>query len=273
MGARHVGDIAELCDIVSPDYGVLTGICPQHLESFGSVGNIIAEKSEIIKRAEKGFVSATTEGIENPGGDKESLILGKDLIISDICANKDGTSFTLECKGRKLDLSTKLLTAHSAENIALAAGIAVMLSLTDEEIKRGVSKIEYVEHRLQVIKSGGVTVIDDSYNSNVVGAKDSIVALKMFDGEKYVLTPGLVELGILEVKENEKFGEELVGIDNVILIGETLVGAVKRGYLDAGGDEGKLTVVPTLSDAVNILKEKLKEGDCVLFLNDLPDVY
>lgn len=272
MGARHVGDIDELCDTVSLDYGILTGICPQHLESFKNVENIILEKSKIIKRAKKGFVSVNTEGIESIG-DKHSLILGKDIIISELVANKDGTSFALECNGRKLDLSTKLLTAHSAENIALAVGIAMMLSLTDEEIERGVSKIEYSEHRLQVIKSGGVTVIDDSYNSNIVGAKDSIEALKMFDGEKYVLTPGLVELGILEVKENEKFGAELVGIDNVILIGETLVGAVQRGYLNAGGDEKKLTVVPTLLAATDILKEKLRDGDCVLFLNDLPDVY
>ena len=41
MGARHVGDIAELCEMCPPDLAVITGICPQHLESFGTVGNCI----------------------------------------------------------------------------------------------------------------------------------------------------------------------------------------------------------------------------------------
>ena len=62
-------------------------------------------------------------------------------------------------------------------------------------------------------------------------------------------------------------------LDKVILVGDTLVGAVKSGYLAAGGEASKLTTVKTLDLAKPILGEWLKAGDCVLFLNDLPDVY
>jgi hypothetical protein len=48
---------------------------------------------------------------------------------------------------------------------------------------------------------------------------------------------------------------------------------VKNGYLTAGGDAERLTVVKTLADAQTLLGEWLERGDAVLFLNDLPDVY
>ena len=82
-----------------------------------------------------------------------------------------------------------------------------------------------------------------------------------------------MELGVLEEKENFAFGEKLTGLDLVLLVGDTLVGAVKNGYLKAGGDAEKLAVVPTLEDAKKKLSSYLQAGDTVLFLNDLPDVY
>ena len=61
--------------------------------------------------------------------------------------------------------------------------------------------------------------------------------------------------------------------DKVILVGETLVGAVKTGYLENGGAAEKLQTVPTLQAAQTVLQDWLQSGDAVLFLNDLPDVY
>ena len=73
--------------------------------------------------------------------------------------------------------------------------------------------------------------------------------------------------------EPEELGAALVGLDEVILVGETLVGAVKAGYLEAGGEEEKIVVLPTLDAAQARLSETLSAGDCVLFLNDLPDAW
>ena len=59
----------------------------------------------------------------------------------------------------------------------------------------------------------------------------------------------------------------------MVLVGETLVLDVRSGYLAAGGDEKKLRIVPDLAAAQKALAEELAAGDCVLFLNDLPDCY
>ena len=164
---------------------------------------------------------------------------------------------------------------HNAENIALAAALAVQLGLTATEIADGISSLGYVPHRLQLLESNGVYILDDGYNANEIGAERAIDALCRFEGKKWLVTPGIVECGVLEETVNGKLGEKIAtaGLDRVILVGETLVGAVKSGYLSAGGDTQKLTVVNTLDKAQAILGAELTQGDCVLFLNDLPDAF
>ncbi len=151
--------------------------------------------------------------------------------------------------------------------------MAFKLGLSKEEIAEGIAKLDYIPHRLQPVERLGVIILDDAYNANIRGAAAALDVLRLFEGRKIVVTPGLVELGILEEKENKMLGARLVGVDRVILVGATLVTAVKNGYLEAGGDAQKLTVVPSLEKAQELLETELKEGDTVLFLNDLPDIY
>ncbi len=145
--------------------------------------------------------------------------------------------------------------------------------MTEEEISAGIEKIEPIPHRLQLIESGGVHILDDSYNSNPVGAAEAVEALKRFGGRKIVVTPGLVETGILDERLNGELGARLAGLDLVILVGDTLVGAVKAGYTAAGGEAEKLVVRSTLDAAREYLADVVETGDAVLFLNDLPDAW
>ena len=191
----------------------------------------------------------------------------------DVVSDENGTSFTLLADGKEAGIRTVLLGRHTAKNIALAAALALRLGVTCEQIADACRKLEYVPHRLQVLRRDGVTVIDDSYNANPVGAADAVETLRGFSGKKIIVTPGLVELGILEKESNEAFGASLAGLDEVVLVGDTLVGAVKRGYLAAGGDEAKVHIFPTLRQAQDALPSLICESAVVLFLNDLPDIY
>lgn len=270
MGARNVGDIAELCEICPPDYSVITGICPQHLESFGSVENIIKAKGEILTFTKCGAVIAADCYAMFNGHPCGTSSCGE---IEKLECSPEGCTFEITLNGEKIKLKTVLLGRHNAENIALAAAIASKLGMTAEEIRKAVENLGFVEHRLQLIKSGNVNILDDGYNSNVKGAAAALEVLKCFNGRKIVVTPGLVELGVLEESENKQLGANLVGFDYVILVGDTLVAPVKQGYLDNGGDAEKLVLKPSLSAAQEELKGYLADGDTVLFLNDLPDIY
>lgn len=269
MGARKRGDIRELCDMVRPEYGVVTGVCPQHLETFGSEEAVRAEKGVLASYVKKAVLGSSAAGMSA----SDAWTEGKDFAAENIVCTERGTSFTLRLNGDTLSVNTPLLGRHAAQDIALSAALCCRLGMTVSEIGEGISRIRPVPHRLQHIERNGLHILDDSYNSNVEGARDAVETLRLFGGKKYVVTPGLVELGAIEEEENAKLGASLVGLDGVLLVGETLVLAVRRGYLAAGGAEDKLRVVPTLSAASEILAKELNGGDSVLFLNDLPDIY
>lgn len=268
MGARHVGDIRELCDMVCPSFAVVTGVCAQHLETFGSLDNIIKEKGELA-RAAKIVVLGETAGMMREDALKE----GRDFAAENVELFSDKTSFNLRIGENSAAVETKLLGRHAAEDLALAAALCHALGMTFEEIVSAIPAVTPVPHRLERLESRGLVILDDSYNSNTEGAKNAVEVLKLCGGKRVVVTPGLVELGEMEEEENAALGRELVGLDHVILVGETRVLAVRNGYKDGGGDEKNLKIVPTLAAAEVLLGELLQAGDSVLFLNDLPDKY
>lgn len=270
MGARHLGDIAELCEFCPPDYSIITGICPQHLESFKTEENIVKAKGEILLGTKIKAVIAP-DCYERFAG--YSCQKASADCVSNIVCTSSGTEFVLTLGGKKKKVKTKLLGEHCAHNIALAARLAFELGMSLTEIAEAVEGLEYIEHRLQLIKNNGVNILDDGYNSNVKGAAAALDVLRTFEGRKIAVTPGLVELGILEESENYALGKKLVGLDEVILVGDTLITPVRKGYLENGGELAKLHTVPTLFAAQDMLKGILQSGDTVLFLNDLPDIY
>lgn len=270
MGARFTGDIKELCEMVHPTYGVITGVCCQHLETFGSLEKIKSEKGVLAQYCKSVVLG---ESAQELGAQADALVYGKDFFAENLVLGSDGTSFDLRMEGKTVPVKTKLLGRHAAEDLALAAALCFSLGMSVEDIAAGIEKVEPVEHRLQLLKgTNGVNVLDDAYNSNVEGASCAVEVLRLFEGEKYVVTPGLVELGEMEEDENKKLGAQLVGL-HVVLVGETLVRGVREGYLEAGGSADDLVIVPTLQKAQEWLAERLQSGDTVLFLNDLPDIY
>ncbi len=276
MGARKKGDIAELCEMVRPDYALFTGVSEQHISTFESLENVFAEKSEILK---SGAYTVCGEGlqerVETAFGKKENIAFAENAFVSETCFYPTHTQFTLTLDGARITVNTHLLGNAAVENILLAATLAKKMGLTAEEIAAGIAKIEPIPHRLQLIENNGVYVLDDGYNCNPKSAEESLAALNRFTGRKCVVTPGIVECGVLEETINGALGKRIAeyAFDCTILVGETLVNVVKTGYLEGGGNAETLVVKKTLSEAQAYLSEWIGTGDAVLFLNDLPDVY
>ena len=276
MGARKQGDIAELCALVKPDYGVFTGVCEQHISSFKDLENVFAEKSEIIKSGARVVCAGSLkERVKQQFGETESVVFCSRKWLEDVELSATESKFKLKIGEKSIAVQTQLLGFAAVENIMLAATLAYEMGMTAEEIERGIKKISPVPHRLQLIEANGVYVLDDGYNANPRGAAEALAALGRFKGRKCVVTPGIVECGVLEEKINGELGRKIADeqLDFVILVGDTLVGIVKKGYLDAGGNEKNLALARSLDDAKALLEGWVQTGDAVLFLNDLPDVY
>ncbi len=286
MGARSKGDIKELAALVKPSYGVLTGINNQHLETFGSPETIKDTKFELFENlAEngKGFFSTDSEGVrelyERFGGEKFCAGLsGENNLVTatDISTGQHGMSFTLVIRGEKpVKCNTVLLGRHSVSNICLAAAVAYKIGLTPQEIAQGINRIQSIGHRLELMPNNkNIVIIDDSYNSNEDGIKAAMEVLDTFSGRKIVLTPGLVELGKIENVANLAFGNLLAKhVDIVIIIGKHNAEMLINGLTAGGMDKSNIFFAKTLNKGNAMLNEMLREGDVVLFENDLPDNY
>ena len=284
MGARHVGEIKELSSLVHPQIGILTAVGPQHLDTFRTIERIEKTKYELIEALpEDGFavfaddgdiVTRLYEKTEKP----KCLVgrAGTEVWAEDVQVSATGSSFMLCFKdGEKIPCETRMLGEHNILNILTAAAVARHLKLTAAQIARGIAALQPVEHRLQLLKSaGGVTVIDDAFNTNPRSAKKALDVLKAFPGRRIIVTPGMVELGAEEEKYNEEFGAYMADcVDIAVLVGKKHTAPIVKGLQEKGFKAENIHVVSSLDEAIRLNQTMLKAGDVVMYENDLPDHY
>ncbi len=284
MGARRVGDIRKLTEIVEPDYAIITGVVCQHLETFNKIENIKSTKYELIENMKGGKAVFSADNVHTKEMFKKckmpcvlagvSLKSKPHVYATDIETNALGTSFTLHVGDAEAECQTALLGKHNVSNICLAVAVADMLGLSLAEISSAISRIEPIKHRLELIKANGLTILDDSYNANPEGIKCALEVLKSFEGKKFVVTPGIVELGFLENEKNLEFGKLLAKVcDGVILVGRARALKIREGLLLKKYPSEKIYMVNSLDEAKAKISEIATMGDVVLFENDLPDKY
>lgn len=288
LGAKVIGEIREVAELVQPKIGVLTSIGPVHIETFKNIDNIMKTKYELIeelptdgiaifnydneyikKLADKTFKEKILYGFE----DIEKLnIYADNIVVSEL-----GSSFTLkDDEGNSVECTTKLLGKHNIYNILAGASVAKALGLSFEEISRGIAKIEPIEHRLNIINPGtGIIIIDDAFNSNPIGTKAALDVLSQFkEGKKIIVTPGMIELGEMEETANREFGVNIGKVcDYCILVGEKRTEPIYEGLMETNYNKDNIFVVNNLDEATAIIGKIAKPKDVVLFENDLPDNY
>ncbi len=287
MGAKYVGDIKELCHLVEPHIGIITSVGAQHLETFGTLERIKKTKFELSDylsakggRVAVGFDNENIAAELSERGDegfiKCGLSEGSDYKISNVRADESGTSFTLTLKnGESTDLTVALLGAHNVSNIACAAAVAHSLGMTLEEIRIAARRIESAPHRLQIRKRGKDILIDDAYNANPAGTRAALDALSLFDAQRIIVTPGMIELGAESEKFNRILGRNAAAVCSyIVLVGERQTKPIYEGAMEAGFDEKRIRVFERVGDAIDFaFSVPTDKRRAVLIENDLPDNY
>ena len=126
-------------------------------------------------------------------------------------------------------------------------------------------------------RNGGITILDDAYNSNPTGARMALEVLSGFvtEGKRYVLTPGFVEMGTKQYDNNREFGRNIAAAkpDGVYVINEVNRKAIVEGLTEGGYPAAQLHCVASFNEAMGELQPRLKSGDVMLYENDLPDSF
>lgn len=284
MGAKYVGDIKEITDIVDPTYGVLTAIGPQHLDTFKSLDNVRKTKLELVDSLPEdgiAFVNWEDENIRNSKITKKMVKYGfskdADYYPENISITERGSTFDVVIPGKEsIRIKTRLLGKLNILNIVGAVAIADKLGLTPEEIKMGAKYIRPVPHRLELKQNpNGSIIIDDAYNSNNRGAKMALEVLKSFEHRKRILiTPGIVELGDKMTEINQELGRNAAeSSDFIILVGANQAVPIYNGIKEKNYPEAQVFIAKNLQEALEKMNEIITPDSVVLLENDLPDNY
>jgi UDP-N-acetylmuramoyl-tripeptide--D-alanyl-D-alanine ligase len=172
------------------------------------------------------------------------------------------------------------VTGARPGNVACAVAVALELGVAPEEVAARVATLPAAAHRLEAgTGAGGVVVLDDTYNANPAGTRSALATLAKMaapSARRVVVTPGMVELGRVQVEENTRFAREVASVANdLVVVGRTnrralLAGAVRP---DGAGPPLGCVVVARRDQAVAWVRDHLRAGDIVLYENDLPDHY
>ena len=329
MGTFGPGEIAAMTRWVKPSVSILAAIGPVHLERFGSLDRIVSSKAEIFATSRTAILNIDAHGLAaeadrlaasglrvircstaNPDADV-TVLPADDGARADDVVGRDGADPVVDDDGPAADeaavrrrvtvfgreITVRPLGYAAPANVACAVAAASVLGVADADIAQRLDDLPRPEHRRTTARSDrGVTVIDDTYNSNPAGARAAIAMLASADAaRRVVVTPGMVELGRSQAPENRLLGEQAAQVaDDVIVVGRTNRAALLAGvtgwdlptarratrgrnartlFNDRTDDRATVRLMPSRDDAVNWVRTNLSEGDAVLYENDLPDHY
>lgn len=259
-GARSRGDIDEITSFLNPHFVIVGQLGLAHLEYFKSFENIKKTKLEALNssRLKKAFLHSST-GLKS---DDKKIIYDEFLLNSK--ASLEGLEFVINLNKQKEVFKTPLLGKFNALNLTAVILMANELGVNLENIKKAISNLQNVEHRLQKIEAGGKVILDDSFNGNFNGMKESYELANTFEGRKILLTPGIVEAGD---EDNEKLSKIINEVFDLVVI----TSALNLKTLSKFVDKDKLEIMLDKSKIQEFLAKNTRSGDLILFSNDAPD--
>lgn len=273
MAMRGPGQIRELVEIARPDVGVVTAIGESHMDFFESREQLAAAKGELIEALPR-------DGIAVLNAD-DPLVLGlarrgaarvitfgagaADVTARDIRPRPgEGSAFVLRVPGGEAAVMLAVPGRHAIRNALAAAAVGAALGIAPAEIARGLGRARAMARRLEVLRLGGATVINDVYNSSPTSVEAALDLMDELPGRPRIAVLGdMRELGALSLDAHRQVGREVARrrIDALIALGP-----LAADLAGAAGAAGVPRVTHTLdpAEALAALRREMAPGAVVL---------
>ncbi|MFQ5481471.1 MAG: UDP-N-acetylmuramoyl-tripeptide--D-alanyl-D-alanine ligase [Nitrospinaceae bacterium] len=278
MGMSAKGEIRRLCEIAEPDLGLITNISEAHMESLKTLQDIQAAKGEMftaLKREGTAIVNAddplileltrslraskVTFGMDNPAD-----VRARDVRLGE----SQGYQFTLDLLGRAVRVHLPFPGRCNVYNALAAAAAGLALGLEPEDIQRGLEGVRLLGQRAEMLRHGGIVLLNDTYNANPRSMQEALQTLGEFrtTGRRFFVIGDMLELGDREESAHRSLGDAAAraGIDFLVAVGPRVRGSVQAA-LEAGMAKDRAVICGAHEDAADFLKKSAKTGDCILF--------
>ena len=226
MGANHVGEIALLCEIANPDYGLITNIGKAHIGEFGSFENIVKAKTELFEfiREKNGkiFINAENDLLMKRSEGIEKITYGNSSTDFSQCIFVDANP-NLKVKFENKIISSNLVGKYNIENVAAAICVGKYFGVDEKNIKQAIEEYVPSNNRSQFVQTENNSLILDAYNANPSSMQAAIENFSQLSGkEKWLILGDMLELGEYEIEEHKNILKQISDkkFQNVILVGE-----------------------------------------------------
>jgi UDP-N-acetylmuramoyl-tripeptide--D-alanyl-D-alanine ligase len=272
MAMQGLGEIEELAWITRPNVAVITNIGSAHMEHLRSEENIVKAKSEILKFQKKKDIAVL------PADDKYFNYLKKkakgkvisfgidfpaDVKAKELRFRGDSASFILETRAFQVGINLPLPGKHNIYDALAAAASAHALGIAPSKIKRGLEKFKLSSKRLNIVYSGNIRIIDDTYNANPDSMAASLAILENYPPRRIAVLGDMFELGSIAIKSHENIGELAANLNIEALI---TVGKLSEYIAKSAATNGLRNVHITRSnkEALKVLKKIVFPNDTIL---------
>ncbi|GGT89085.1 hypothetical protein GCM10010177_55460 [Actinomadura citrea] len=233
MGARHIGDIAELTGLVAPDIAIVLNVGQAHLGEFGSRAAIARAKGELVQGLVPGG-TAVLNGDDPRVVAMRSLTEGPvltfgradraDVRALGLALDRLGRpSFTLRTTDASASVALPLVGAHQALNASAAAAAGLVAGVPLDVAAAAVATASLSKWRMELRElAGGAMLLNDSYNANPDSNRAALDALAAIGGGRRIAVLGeMLELGEASEAEHRAVGEYAAArADVVVAVGE-----------------------------------------------------
>jgi len=278
LGMNHFGEISTLVRISEPEVRVWTNVGPAHLEFFDSVDAIAEAKSEIMDGARSGDLlvanadddrvmrhaahfagQVRTFGIDRPA-DVRALAV-KDLGV-------DGVSAMVRTAAGDVELKTPLPGTANLANVLAATAVALRFDVPLADIATRAANLKPVARRGEVVRCGGLTIVDDSYNSNpkALSGALAMIGRETRFARRVAVIGEMLELGETAEELHRDAGAEVAeaGVAVLIAVGGPAARAIAAGASDTGMPPSNIYYAATSAKAADLAVTLVKAGDLVL---------
>lgn len=269
LAADKPGEIGQFMKYLQPDIGIITAIAPTHLEGFGSIEGVMAEKWKLAVGSKKVLLNAEDKrlmGAKDELDDAQTYGLNegdyyfKTLILDE----KTGFKGLLKLKKTEVKVETKLVAKHSLYGVVAAAAVGEIAGVPTEQIKVQIEQITPVAGRMNPLQGkNGSLILDDTYNSSPQAAIAALDTLYQFKGRKIAVLGNMNELGSFAEEGHRQVGKHCDRLDLLVTIGKSAEDWIAHEAAKKL-DVSKIKIFLSPFDAGKYLSEELKAGDTVL---------
>ena len=279
LGMNHPGEIRTLVRVAEPEVRVWTNVGDAHVGFFASPDAIADAKAEVLEYARPtdrlvanaddariaaripGFAgNITTFGIDRPADVRATSVDDRGL---------DGTRAIVRTPAGEMRIETPLLGLGNLANVLAATAVAITFDVPLDAIADRAARLQPAHHRGELLRlPGGLTLIDDSYNSSPSALRGALTVVKMATGNarKVAVLGEMLELGVHSERLHQESGAAAAGagLDLLIAVGGAAAKALAEQAVVSGMPSGSVTYVPTSTAAAELAVQVTRPGDLVL---------